>query len=319
MGLMSPPQVINQFNAADQLVRTTNAVSTTRLVYDELGRRTQVIEGDNEPQNRRWVIDTLDAANNVIQHWDENNVKTKYGYDALNRKILEIRGTDLPQAQQVRTDWTYSLFGAATQTTSLGTTKLFYDRLGRLYFETKGSAHGIKYYYDASNNRTQVSDRSYPSWYNSSQTIVTNTTYIRDVSTQFTFDPLNRQISIIDSGSRPTLMVYDALGRVSEVYDRDGRRRLVRYDELNRLIEEEWQSRTNPASPWQTVNRLGYLYDATDNLLLSYEGFSSWSDSKSGTWRERNYHYSASKISIRADSVFVWIVPRWHFVLGGTG
>ena len=31
------------------------------------------------------------------------------------------------------------------------------------------------------------------------------------------------------------------------------------------------------------------------------------------------YHYSASKISILIDSVFVWIVPRWHFVLGGTG
>jgi YD repeat-containing protein len=119
------------------------ATSRTDYSYDDLLRQTLVLEGANDPKAQRVSESRYDVLGNLISSTDAQGLQTSYVYDNLNRLQVTIQGSNLPaplpQGQhdtterQIRTTLVYDAFGAVVQQqTQLGTTRSYYDRLGRL-------------------------------------------------------------------------------------------------------------------------------------------------------------------------------------------
>lgn len=292
----SRPVTTLAYDAADNLInveRNTSTASQTLIsrssyVYDALNRQTAAIDGTNVLADRRWTVKAYDAADNVIFTWDAQNAKTTYSYDGINRATrIEVDGG-------LVTTQTYSIHGLAVQQTPLRVTTYMYDKVGRLTRTNDAINHVINQLYDAVGNRTEVSDWVIPLIAGNPPTNPpTEHTAWRVVSTFFSYDPVNRQYGEKDpTNTKWSYTVYDGLGNIVAKYDRLDRERHFEYDGLGRVRFERWLH-------WDGTNwvfdsrKLGYAYDATDNLVLSYESLSAtYSDDSSkdsSTWRARTY------------------------------
>jgi RHS repeat-associated protein len=291
------------YDAADNLIQVQTLLDATHIAansyeYDRLNRQVESQEGSDTPATQRWVMKAYDAANNVTWVWDADGVQTTYRYDSLNRQTEIDQGSDLAANLQTRTTFVYDNMAVWEKITTLGITTFTYDRLGRLHSQSNNIAQLTSFWYDTAGNRVMVQDGSYPAWYDGTN-IVQGTTP-RIVTTQFAYDPLNRQYSVTDSGSRTDTYNYDALGRVTDTVDRDGRWRHFEYDAFGHLARETWS--TYNGNAWVAVNRLGYAYDATDNLLVSFQTTSDqWATMNNNTWREHTYDVLNREVKDRTD------------------
>ena len=243
-----------------------------------------------------------------------------YAYDGLNQLTSMDRGT----LNGTKT----GLTGAASRSQAWN-----FDSLGNFdSVTTNGSTETRSH--NKQNEITSISGATTPT-YDANGNLTTDET-----GRTLKYDGWNRLKEVKTSGGSTIVTYkYDSLThRVSETKGSDTRD--FYYSSNWQVLEERLNGTTDTRYVWSPVyvdamilrdrdtdgngsldERLYAIQDANWNVTALVN--------TSGVVVERNaydsfglatvHHYSASKISIRADSVFVWIVPRWHFVLDGTG
>jgi RHS repeat-associated protein len=279
-------------------IATTNAnVATTSFAYDNLDRRTQVMEGYGTTLQRTTTI-AFDKEGNVTQVTDPLGRVSSYSYDALNRltQVDEAYGTSVQRSSTMIYDATDNLLsrtdGIATTNPQVVTTSFAYDALNRQTQEI--DAYGVTglqrtttLAYDLGDNLTSVTDAL-----NHTTTLqydaldrqisvtdarggITTTTYdatdnvlsvkdpVNNVTT-FQYDALSRLTQQTDPLNHSSTYAYDAGDRLTSTTDRNGRRRDFTYDALDRLTSEVWTAAGGGAD-----GRLTYSYDAASNLLTA--------------------------------------------------
>ncbi len=221
--------VTNQYNAADQLIASTDVLNkTTNFQYD--------------------------ASGNLILKTDANGHGIKYEYDGLNRQTAIIDGNGF------RTEKTYDLGGnlVAIKNPNGEITKFSYDALGRQTQITTPLNLQTQMSYDANGNITGVLDANAianGSWPRNSQS---KTIYS-------TFDELNRKKTELDALNGTTSYTYDLLGNITSITDAIGQVTTFVYDDLGRLIQTKDSLVETPTDKIDQVT----LYDEAGNVLTT--------------------------------------------------
>jgi YD repeat-containing protein len=224
-----------EYDAANQLKAQVDANSSrTEYKYDDLGRRTDVIEGATTGVASTSKTE-YDQVGNVTAEIDGNNNKTQYVYDARNRQT-KITDALTPSGNIL------SITDPLQNKTSFT-----YDPKNRLKTEINQLNKTRSFEYDKANNRTKVTDRN---------------NRVRS----FTYDGLNRETAenwLNDTGNpiRSITSTYDAANQLTSVTDPDSTYEFS-YDLKGRQIGVD-----NTGTPGVPNVLLNYTYDSEDNLL----------------------------------------------------
>ncbi|WP_417538936.1 putative Ig domain-containing protein [Marinobacter sp.] len=219
-----------QYDALGRLTKVTDATGgETAYTYDAAGNK--LTQTDAEGRTTRWTYDSegrelsrtlpmaqtetsvYDIGGNRVSHTDFNGDTTSYFYDSRSR-LVRIR-----YASGDEESYTYDAVGnRLTATSTEGTTQYVYDNMGRLTEETQPGGSVIQYQYDNAGNRTRV-------------TVLAGGD---SVTTNYTYDVLNRLQTVTDSEGTTTY-TYDAAGNRKSVTYPNGNETTYDYDALNRL------------------------------------------------------------------------------------
>jgi RHS repeat-associated protein len=275
------------------LTVTDQKGNQTRMSYDSLSRKTAM----SDPDMGAWQY-FYDANNNLIAQIDALQTSTTFSYDALNRVTLKSypSGTTVSYRFDTAPDntaSTYPIGRLSIMSDATGTTKYFYDKLGRSY-TTKKTISGVtfttvssydlagrlksmqypidnevvNYSYDAGGNLSVVS--------NSTATYVSYTGYNslgqpgesrigNNIKTAYTYKPANNRLWNVltsrASGTQTYLnLTYDYYdgGNVKSITDGVNavQTQAFAYDELNRLSQAQST----------TYGDLFYSYDQIGNF-----------------------------------------------------
>ncbi len=210
---------------------------TTKFAYDELNRRTKVIEAYQLGNLERTTSTEYDAANNVVKVTDPLDHSTSFSYDALNRKTvtLDARGA---------------------------TTTTIYDAADNVREVIDADENSTFFWYDALNRKIETKDP-----------VLNTATFLYDKASRLTsttdrlgrridrsYDALNRlktEIWVAADGTVDNIssFLYDAAGNVLQAGNNAGIY-VMTYDDLNRLTSEQ--------EPFG-VSLVSMSYDAADN------------------------------------------------------
>jgi RHS repeat-associated protein len=233
---------------------------STRYEYDALNRQTTVVlnyqsgvQADAET-NVRYEFE-YNAAGNRISVKDPNGNITTYGYDALNRVIQKV--------DPLTNSWTYAydLAGRRISTTDAKdqTVLYAYDDAGQLIgIDYPGSEPDVTFEYDLNGQRIEMTDGL--------------------GATIWTYDTLNRLISVTDALGKTISYEYDAVGNRTELEYPDGKTVAYDYDDVNQLTGvTDWDNQ-NTNYGYDDAGRLDsvslpngitsqYVYDDAGRLL----------------------------------------------------
>ena len=261
-----------EYNALGNLIKLTDTESNqTTMTYDTLGRKLTM----NDLDMGSWSY-SHDNNGNLLSQTDAKNQTINFTYDALNRTTRKIYpvGSDTIYTYD-ETFSTNSTGRLTTLTDSTGSTKYYYDELGRTVktiktvdstsytTETIYDALGrtksvtypdtkrVNYTYDTGGNLLTVTDdvgsgsTTYASYtgYNALGQIE-GVTYGNGVDTAYTYNPNNSLLSTIDTDtSTGTALIdrsytFDNIGSILNITDNiDGTNtQTFTYDALDRLI-----------------------------------------------------------------------------------
>ena len=283
------------YDAAGNLTEQISGISsdpayqhlvTTDYGYDALNRQTDVYEGAGTRQthtvydadgNVLSVTTGIDANDPTLSHPST----TTYVYDQRNRPTDEYQAVGTPDETQTRT--VYDSAGNVTSvTTGIGigtpglshpsTTLYVYDALNRQTEIDKAPGlpeeQIITQAYDAAGNLTSSTQSTGPNSADQGRQIVT----------EYGYDALNRQTSVIEAynsaqtgwgedDQRTTLRVYDAVGNVLSVTTGIMSANAMplttayTYDPLNRVLT------MTEASGMPDQRETSYVYDGAGNLV----------------------------------------------------
>ncbi len=230
---------------------------TTNNIFDIASELTQKTLPDGQLVESR----TYDFNGNLATVTHFNGVTTTYTYDALNRLLSRatpgettVSFTYTPTGKrQTMTDQsgttTYgydSMDRLSSKATPEGTLSYAYDAAGNLQSMTSNHAHGISatYSYDELNRLSTVADANLTglptnitqySYDNASN--VGSVQYPNGVTTQFTYDTLNRVMSASSQVSSYTYQ-RNPTGDLKQVVELGGRTVNWTYDGIYRLTNE---------------------------------------------------------------------------------
>jgi RHS repeat-associated protein len=227
--------------------------TATSFGYDQVNRRTQVIEGYGVSGLQRTTTTAYDLDGNVLSVTDPRGVTTSFAYDALNRRTRVIEAYSYPS--------TLPALNHASPVTTMA-----YDAGDNVVNVIDPLGQTTSYGYDALDRRTQTTDARggvTAVAYDGADNVVSVTDPDHNV-TSFVYDPLNRKVQQTDPLNHSSTFGYDPAGLLLSSTDRLGRRRSFVYDNLHRPKSETW---TNAGGT--TVQTLTYTYDAADNLLTA--------------------------------------------------
>jgi len=281
-----------QYDVTDNLRFVTDAEgNTTEMRYDSLGRKIYM----NDPDMGVWNY-TYEANGNLKTQTDAKNQTITFSYDELNRIISKDypAGTDVSytyDSAPVAGATTWPIGRLSTTTDASGTTKYYYDKLGRTTKSVKtvnGTDYDFTKSYDALDRITsitypvpdsetvsytydagllsQVSGGSvnYASYVDYNALGQPGTiTYGNDVNTEYTYHQSNNRLqSIITWNAYEALMArtydyYDG-GNIRDIVDyiSEERSQSFWYDGLNRLRQAQSAS----------YGVLWYSYTPTGNM-----------------------------------------------------
>ena len=263
------------------------SVRQTAFVFDSLNRQTQVVRGvlltkypdaEKVALGHGPAIDRVlyDAAGNVDSSFDARGVRTDFYYDALNRKVKELRAADVSTVEagagfqrpysKTSYDSADNAFqveegtwdgGPPTAYTPLRVTKAEHDRLGRRtrLTEAAGSpeARGSEFQYDAADNlvRQEIGQAVGQS---ASLSTAAGTTFTYDAAanqvTTYAYDALNLRIGVTEAvgvsnptgeigHDRPvTALAYDSQGNLVSSTSPVNTVTAFEYDFLGRKTKE---------------------------------------------------------------------------------
>ena len=246
----------NTYNARGNLLTTANALNyTTTFTYGNAGRITTVKNALN--QETKYIYDGLGRPTQQI---DARNITTTNTYDLFGNLIKQnINGLDKLLA-------TYDLLGnKLAESDANGNTTIYtYTLANQIQTLTNPAGFSIRYWYDEVDNVIYSLDSmgkekitSYDMWRNliyeltwasnNTQTISRSTRYDvtnnpvykvdeRGFTTTYTYDKLNRVISVKNPLNQVSTKTYDANGNIMSETDWRGNTTTYSYDILNRMI-----------------------------------------------------------------------------------
>ncbi|QSI28274.1 LysM peptidoglycan-binding domain-containing protein [Variovorax sp. RKNM96] len=217
--------VINYaYNAFGNKVRTIDAMEQTSwFLSDKLDRLVQTSRGagtDAIAENQRWdqagrkLSQTNGAGNTISYDYDlrGNIIRTAQpmgqatlaGYDAHNRKVVEVDANGTVAA------WKYDYFGSLTGHTDIGGAQYSYsyDNARQLLNQTNTRGQNLSYQYDAAGQTVRITD---------------NGTGQPQKTTSYRYDLAGRRLreTMVQGGVtyQDNQIAYDALGRIRWIAD----------------------------------------------------------------------------------------------------
>jgi RHS repeat-associated protein len=307
------------YDGANRLISITDPLhQVTQYEYDARSNVTAVID----PLGQRYAFEydalsrptvmtraglqmsyVYDAAGDVTQRTDHNNMTTNYTHDALNR-LTRITYPDGSTSTYV-----YDKLSQVTSATnSNGTVSLVYDKLRRLTSTTDVWGQVINYAYDANDRRTEMA-------------------FGNSRFASYAYDSVNRLTKITDNANKNTTYTYDAEGKLVTRSLSNGVISTLTYDGMHRLIRlsdaqgskknvvtvaDNNYTYNNASQIVQNVDLAGthtYGYDALDRLTsASYPltGNESYAFDSTGnrtsSQRSSNYSYQQFNRLMSTDS-----------------
>ena len=301
-----------QYDVMGNLRLVTDAESNqTEMRYDTLGRKIFMHDPDmSGPGGKDWKY-AYDANGNLISQTDAKNQAIGFTYDEMNRVKLKDypTGTDVTYTYDVAPDGTATnpIGRLSTMTDASGSTKYYYDKLGRATKTVKtvdNTSYAFTSSYNALGKPTSI---TYP--YPDTETVsyeyngggllsqVTGSgvnyatyknynalgqpgaiTYGNGIATNYTYEPLtNRLQSIITGNTVQTLInlaytYYDA-GSVKDIVNNSdsSRTQSFQYDGLNRLQQAQSSSYGGNGVLWYDYSPIGNI-KLKEGVTYDYTG-----------------------------------------------
>nr|QNO55773.1 hypothetical protein DIJDKDOB_00004 [Methanosarcinales archaeon ANME-1 ERB7] len=231
------------YDANDNLLKYTDAEqNSAKYEYDKLNKLTKIIT----PLGYE-ILYEYDSIGNLISKADANGNKNIYGYDALNRLIL----ISYPDGKNI--SMSYDAVGNLIKiinTERFGNTVAKYDELDRIISITTDYDSFVKtinYTYDENGNTIRMQDPE-------------------GGITQYSYDALDRLLSITNSLNEVTTFNYDHDGKTTGVNYPNGISTVYPYDPCDRLL-----SITTKKSNGDIISGYSYTYDNSINKLSMTE------------------------------------------------
>ena len=242
--------ISSSYNENGQVTQQTDLLkNTTQMLYDNLGRMTQVIYPDGTDEqvsynDRSYPVRIVnrdgteslyeyDSRNNLVSARDERGNQCTYVYDE-NDNLTSYTDKE-------GNVWTYvydenhHLSSAADPEGNVYTYS--HDKLGRLNSYTSPAGSTVSYQYSSTGNLLSVTDA--------------------DGSILFEYDKNGNRTSVTDRNGNSQRLEYNEMGQVSLVTDFMGREYSFEYDERGNLVKE-----TDPLD-----FHVSYTYDAMGNRI----------------------------------------------------
>jgi RHS repeat-associated protein len=272
-----------QYNTLDKLVKVTDTSSNiTTINYDTLGRKKSM----TDPDMGYWQY-FYDTNGNLTTQLDAKNQSVTFTYDALNRVKLKHYPTGTDGVYTYDESFTPNYKGRLTTVTdAAGTTKFYYDKLGRVtktiktidgvnyQTETTYDAMGrttsfkypdaetVNYTYNTGGNLWQAGSYATCTAYNAAGQMGT-VTYGNNVVSNYAYNPATMRLKSMQmriSGvlQQSLINLYDDGGIIKSITDNldDSRTQNFLYDELNRLKQAQ-------STAYGTIS---YQYDPIGNM-----------------------------------------------------
>lgn len=230
------------YDELDNVLTETNQLNkTTTYTYDDADNRTSI----KDPLNNLTQL-TYNGARQVLTVTDARNKVTTNTYDPAGTNLLTTK-----DPLNHTTTFTYSIFTGqrTTMKDALNQqTSYDYDAAGRLTTETDPLGNATTYGYDTNGNRT-------------SQTVTRTNAQgqTENITTNFTYDKLNRLTKTTFADGTFTRVEYNVTGQQSATVDQLGHRTEFTYDDMGRLTRTDYADGTHDEA----------IYDAEGRRLTS--------------------------------------------------
>ena len=299
-------ETINAYDEGGNLVSVTDGLEhTTHYTYDKLNRQITVTD---PLEHTTWSY--YDKLGNLYEKVDANGVVTHYIYDELNRQkavVLNYKDPSPANAEtNVRYEFTYNAVGnrIAVKDPKGNTTTYGYDALNHVISKSDPLENNWSYIYDLAGNRisaTDAKDQTTQYTYDDAGQLIgidypgtdPDVTFEYDENgqriemndglgkTTWTYDDLNRLISVTDAFSKTIGYGYDDVGNRTELRYQDGKSVAYTYDDNNQLIKvTDWDEQNteysyDDAGRLSTISRPNgvssqYTYDEAGRLVALY-------------------------------------------------
>ncbi|MGE6577831.1 RHS repeat domain-containing protein [Paenibacillus xylanexedens] len=258
---------------------TDGNANVTSYTYDALGRMiaekypdgTQTKVTYNDLLNQVTVTDPTGVVSSKIYSpigdlSSEVNVRgsTLYRYDSYGRlsRKLDYNGGSVSYQYDPWSRVSLEVFG-------IGANQYQYDDVNRIKSITDGSGNTIKESYDLFDRLTRKEEVKpagnvilSKSAYDYAGNLISSTDANQNINT-YTYDALNRLLSVIDSLGQTTSYAYNLSGNMTGMQYADGQRMLYEYDEIGRLIKQ-----TDPLgqNEWFTYDNADQLTGYRDRM-----------------------------------------------------
>ena len=247
----------------DLMGNLTNVTDTknnqTVIHYDTLGRKTDM----TDPDMGFWQYQ-YDLNGNLTLQTDANLQKIKFVYDALNRLLTKDYGADNTAEITYTYDETTStspLGRLTTMNDQSGTTKYFYDQLGRTS-KTVQTVDGVSYTTGATyDNLNRIKNLTYPNNVDN-ETVVYNYDTGGNLSTA-TGNIYDNNGNLLNSNVYATYTGYNALGQPGSVTFGNG----VKTNYVYSPSDNRLQTLTTATPSAVNLVNLSYSYDFKGNIL----------------------------------------------------
>jgi RHS repeat-associated protein len=242
------------YDTLSRIIKTKDALNNaTQFSYDAIGNLLKITDANGNATSYAY-----DATNNLTAVTDALGKITTYAYDANNNRtsFTNAKGnatsyvfdpinrlTQITDPLSFTTSYAYDAVGNTISTTDANgkTNQYTYDLLNRLSKGSYADGSSVSFGYDNDGNRTTMTDSR--------------------GTTTYSYDALERVLSVASPNGATVQYAYDALGnRTSLVYP-DGRTVQYQYDALNRLSQvTDWASKTTQYSYDPAGNLDGFTY-----------------------------------------------------------
>jgi RHS repeat-associated protein len=274
------------YDALSHIISVTDPLSNeTLFAYNTVGNLTKVTDGNGHATSYSY-----DAAGNLTQVTDALGHKTSYTYNKNNNRIQFVN------AKGKFTTYTYNSVNLVTKVADplLDATSYGYDPVGNVTSVTDANGKQSKFTYDKDNRLTKIA-------YFDGATVTY--TYDRDSNrnamvdvhgkTSYSYDTLDRVLSVVFPGASTVQYAYDPVGNRSSVKYPDGRSVTYTYDADNRVSEvTDWLSQVTRYSYDPASNPAGVAYPNKVTSAFSYDAANRLIgivDSNGGAFRTLSY------------------------------
>ncbi len=249
---------------------------TTQFVYDEVGRRVAVTDGNNFT-SRTWY----DLVGNVRQTSTPLGYSKTYEYDLRGNKSKEtdeIGGVLL---------WTYDYFGRLQIHNELGSSSTpgmrhdyAYNKAGLATLVTSAAGQNVTYQYDEAGHLIEVRESGTATVASGLMSVPRTSRYRYDLAGRH-----SREITIIyNKIEQDAIISYDAAGRLAAMWDKNGGTK-ISYDAAGNRTRIQSSAAASQDDVTYTSSPFTYTW-ATFNLISSnwYTQTNAWNTLDTDLW-----------------------------------